>query len=77
MDFADLLANLPGAGLVFVAIFTVQFGSQVPVATFFGGYPWSTGPRRVMTQMLCVTTGEIRYPVTFLVLMVINDSLFH
>ena len=63
--------------LVPIAIFALQLRAQVLITAFFRRYPRAAGPGWVVTQMLRVTTGEIRHPVAFVVLMVINDSLFH
>jgi len=39
--------------------------------------PWAVEKRRVMSNMLSMTTGQIGNPVAVLVLVVTNDRLLH
>jgi hypothetical protein len=62
---------------VFVAIFALKLGTEVPITTFPGGYPRAIRPGRDVAKVLRMPAGQVRHPVAFIVLVVINNFLFH
>lgn len=60
-----------------VTIFAFELEPQVFIAPLSCYYPGTIDPGRIMTYVLGVTTREISNPITLLVLVIIDDFLFH
>jgi hypothetical protein len=60
-----------------VTIFAFELEPQVFIAPLSCYYPGTIDPGRVVTYVLGVAAREISDPVTHLVLVVINNFLFH
>ena len=61
----------------FVAALTVQLCPKMLLTSFWGGHPRAGDEGWVVADMLTMATGEVGDPVTFFVLMIPNDVLFH
>ncbi len=47
------------------------------LTSVIGQDPWAVEERRVMSNMLPMTTGQIGNPVAMLILVIPNDRLLH
>jgi hypothetical protein len=47
------------------------------LTSVIGKSPWAVEERRVMSNMLPMTTGQIGNPVAMLILVIPNDRLLH
>jgi len=64
-----------GVGLS--ALLAFEFDTQVLIAPLLGNNPGTIDPRGIVAHVLCMATSEIGNPVALLVLVVIDNFLFH
>lgn len=61
----------------FVTTFAIKFQPDSSIATLLGEDPFACCQRRVMPDVLPVTTRQNRAPVALVVLLKVSDLLFH
>lgn len=61
----------------FFTLSAIQGGAQMLPATLVGHNPRAAEKRRLMSDMLAVSAGQIGDPVPFFILMIADDGLIH
>lgn len=64
-------------GRRFVAFLAIQIGTHILIASGDGEHPRTIRERRLMPDVLSMTTGQIGDPVTILILVISDDRLLH
>jgi hypothetical protein len=66
-----------GVGLSIVTSFALKFKTDTGCATFFGQDPFTSRQRRIVTDVLKVTTIKFGAPVSFVISFESSDLSLH
>jgi len=77
LEYDEIITQSEIWGSPIITLAAIKLKTQHGAPPLLGGYPGPINPRRGMTHMLIVTTGQSGDPVVFFIFVISNDRLLH